>query len=43
MKNKIVRFIGGSVLAAVAVTGCAGMSSQGSMQSHSMHGSMMDT
>ena len=42
MKNKIVRFIGGSVLAAVAVTGCGGMSSQGPMQSHSMHGSMMD-
>ncbi|HSE87081.1 MAG TPA: hypothetical protein VLJ79_12720, partial [Candidatus Binatia bacterium] len=42
MKNKIVRLIGGSVLAAVAVTGCAGMRSQGSMQSHSMHGSMMD-
>src|SRR4029434_6529332 len=41
MKNKIVRFIGGSVLAAVAVTGCAGMSSQGSMQSHSMHGATM--
>ncbi len=30
MKNKIVRLIGGSVLAAVAVTGCAGMRSQGS-------------
>ena len=42
MKNKIVRFVGGSVLAAVAVTGCAGMRSQGSMQSHSMHDSMMD-
>jgi copper chaperone CopZ len=42
MKNKIVRFIGGSVLAAVVITGCAGMRSQGSMQSHSMHGSMMD-
>jgi len=42
MKNKIVRFIGGSVLAAVAVTGCSGMRSQDSMQSHSMHGSMMD-
>ena len=28
MKNKIVRFIGGSVLAAVAVTGCARMNSQ---------------
>src|SRR4030095_16322943 len=41
MKNKIVRFIGGSVLAAVSVTGCAGMSSQGSMQSHSMHGATM--
>src|SRR4030095_4521261 len=42
MKNKIVRFIGGSVLAAVAVTGCGWMSSQGPMESHSMHGSMMD-
>src|SRR5262245_11127290 len=42
MKNKIVRFIGGSVLAAVAVTGCGGMRSQDSMQSHAMHGSMMD-
>jgi hypothetical protein len=41
MKNKIVRFIGGSVLAAVSVTGCAGMSSQGSMQSHSMHDATM--
>src|SRR5215510_13504465 len=42
MKNKIVRFIGSSVLAAVAVTGCSGMRSQDSMQSHSMHGSMTD-
>ena len=41
MKNKIVRFIGGSVLAAVAVTGCAWMNSQDSMQSHSMHGATM--
>ena len=43
MKNKIVRLIGGSVLAAVVVTGCGGMSSQAPMQSHSMHGSMMDS
>ncbi len=41
MKNKIVRFIGGSVLAAVAVTGCGWMSSQSPMQSHSMHGGTM--
>jgi hypothetical protein len=41
MKNKIVRLIGGSVLAAVAMTGCSWMSSQSPMQSHSMHGSTM--
>jgi hypothetical protein len=41
MKNKVVRFISGSVLAAVAVTGCGKMNSQSSMQSHSMHGSTM--
>jgi hypothetical protein len=41
MKNKIVRFIGGSVLAAVAVTGCGWTSSQNPMQSHSMHGATM--
>ena len=40
MKNKIVRLVGGSLLATVAVTGCGSMSSQSEMQGHSMHGSM---
>ncbi|MGH7798149.1 MAG: hypothetical protein ACREQ2_25075 [Candidatus Binatia bacterium] len=39
MKSKVVRFIGGSVLAAVAVTGCGWTGSQNAMQSHSTHGS----
>jgi copper chaperone CopZ len=41
MKSKVVRLIGGSVLAAVAVTGCGWMNSQSAMPSHSMHGSAM--
>jgi hypothetical protein len=40
MKNKIVRLVGGSLLATVAVTGCGSMNSQSGMQGHSMHGSM---
>lgn len=43
MKSRVVRFIGSSVLAAVAVTGCGWMNSQESMQGHSMHGSMMSS
>jgi hypothetical protein len=41
MKNKVVRLIGSSVLAAVTVTGCGWMNSQDSMRSHSMHESKM--
>jgi copper chaperone CopZ len=41
MKNKVVRFIGGSVLAAVTVTSCGWMHPQNSMRSHSMHESKM--
>ena len=41
MKNKIVRLVGASVLAAVVVTGCGWTNSQNSMRSHSMHESKM--
>jgi hypothetical protein len=41
MKNKVVRLIGSSVLAAVTVTGCGWMNSQDSMRSHSMNESKM--
>jgi hypothetical protein len=40
MKNKTVRFIGVSVLAAVAAAGCGWSNSMSSMSGHSMHGSM---
>lgn len=43
MKSKVLNFVGSSMLAAVAVTGCGGSNSMQSMQSHSMHGSMMDS
>ena len=44
MKNKVVRLVGSSVLAAMVAAGCGQMkssSSMGSMQDHSMPGSMM--
>jgi hypothetical protein len=41
MKNKAVRFIGSSVLAAVAVTGCGWSNPMHSTHGHSTHGSMM--
>jgi hypothetical protein len=40
MKHKTVRFIGGSLVAAVAVTGCAWTGSRSAMHGHSMHGAM---
>jgi len=41
MKNKMVRSVAASLLAAVVVTGCGSTNSQSGMQGHSMHGSMM--
>ena len=46
MKNKVVKLIGNSVLAAMVAAGCGQMKSSSSMnssQGHSMHGSMMSS
>jgi copper chaperone CopZ len=41
MKSKVVRFVGGSVIAAVVATGCGWPNSMQSMSGHSMHSSGM--
>lgn len=41
MKSNVLRFVSGSVIAAVVATGCGWTNSRHSMQSHSMDSSMM--
>ncbi len=41
MKNKVVIFVGGSVIAAVVAAGCASMNSMPSKSNHAMHGAAM--